>query len=448
MPMLLLAIEDITERQQRELERAELLAHAQQAREEAERANRAKDQFLATLSHELRTPLSTMLMQAQLLRRGGMDDARLRRAGEAIERSTKMQVQLIDDLLDVSRIVTGKLRMQLQTVHLPEVVKAALESVSAQADRKSITFEVTLDESLGPVSGDPTRLQQIVWNLLTNAIKFSAEGQRVTVVLEPMDGHARLRVSDSGAGIDAESLQRIFDRFIQEDSSSTRMFGGLGLGLAIVRHLVELHGGTVRAESPGKGQGATFTVILPLMPVRRGRAEPASPADSESTRALSQPRNAGASSRLMGLRILVVDDDPGTREAATELLRLAGAEVRAAESVETALALVEDFMPEVLLSDIAMPGQDGYTLIRRVRALGPKRGGDVPAIALTALVGDADRRAALSAGFQRHLAKPIDIERLVEAVAELSAGAAPSEEGPASAPLSNTVDEGQPLPGL
>ncbi|MFL5349259.1 MAG: chemotaxis protein CheB [Hyalangium sp.] len=418
VPMLLLAIEDITERKQAERERAELLAHAQRAKEEAEKANRAKDQFLATLSHELRTPLSTMLMQAQLLRRGDLEAAKLKRASEAIERSTKVQVQLIDDLLDVSRIVSGKLRVQLQPAYLPAVVRAALESVSAQADKKSITFEVTLDESLGPVSGDPTRLQQVVWNLLTNAIKFSPEGQQVAVVLEPLNGHARLRVSDRGAGIEPEFLPRIFDRFMQEDSSSTRVFGGLGLGLAIVRHLVELHGGTVQAESPGKGQGATFTVTLPLMDARAAQAGMASPPDSEPARAAPQRRNGGDSPRLRGLRILMVDDDPGTSEATTELLRQEGAEVRAATSAASALALVEDFRPEVLLSDIAMPGEDGYTLLRRVRALGPERGGDVPAVALTALVGDADRRQALSAGFQHHLGKPIDIDRLVETLVE------------------------------
>jgi two-component system CheB/CheR fusion protein len=423
VPMLLLALEDITER-------AELLVHTQQAKEEAEKANRAKDQFLATLSHELRTSLSTMLMQAQLLRRGGMDEARLQRAGEAIERSTKMQVQLIDDLLDVSRIVTGKLRMRFQKILLPEVIQAAIESVSAQADKKSIQFEVSLDESLGPVSGDPTRLQQIVWNLLSNAIKFSADGQRVTVVLERMNGHARLRVSDRGAGIEAASLQSIFDRFMQEDSSSTRLFGGLGLGLAIVRHLVELHGGIVQAESPGKGQGATFTVTLPLMPVLQEQADAASPAASEHDQAGPPPRSEGASSRLKDLRILVVDDDPGTGEAATELLRLAGAKVLATESARMALPLIEQFMPEVLLSDIAMPGEDGYAFIRKVRALGPERGGDVPAIALTALVSDEDRREALRAGFQRHLAKPIDIDRLLETVAELSADAASAEAKP------------------
>jgi two-component system CheB/CheR fusion protein len=439
MPMLLLALEDITER-------AELLAHARRAKEEAEQANRAKDQFLATLSHELRTPLSTMLMQAQLLRRGAMDDARVKRAGEAIERSTKLQVQLIDDLLDVSRIVSGKLKMRFETIHLPTVVQAALESVSAQAAGKSITFEVSLDESLGPVSGDPTRLQQIVWNLLTNAIKFSPEGQRVSVVLERMDGHARLQVSDNGVGLEAESLQRIFDRFMQEDSSTTRVFGGLGLGLAIVRNLVELHGGSVHAQSPGKGKGATFTVILPLMPARGEQAGLASPAASGLTRALTRPRSAGAP-RLTGLRILVVEDDAGTREAVTELLRLAGAEVRSADSAETALALVESFLPEVLLSDIAMPGQDGYTLIHKVRALGPERGGDVPAIALTALASDADRQAALSAGFQRHLAKPIDIDRLMETVAETWAGAAAPAAEPASAAV-NTVDKTQPAPVL
>jgi two-component system CheB/CheR fusion protein len=446
LPMLLLAIEDITERKQRELERAQLLAHAQHAKEEAERANRAKDQFLATLSHELRTPLSTMLMQSQLLMRG-VKDAKLRRSCEAIERATKMQVQLIDDLLDVSRIVTGKMRMQFQTTHLPTVVKAALESVSAQADRKSIRFEISLDESLGPTLGDPTRLQQIIWNLLSNAIKFSADGQRVGVVLESMDGQARLRVSDSGAGIDAESLPRIFDRFMQEDSSSTRVYGGLGLGLAIVRHLVELHGGRVQAESAGKGRGATFTVLLPLMPESRGQAHVEGLASPESTRARPQSLKEGVGARLQGLRILVVDDDPGTREAAAELLKLAGAEVREAESAEAALVLVEGFRPQVLLSDVAMPGQDGYMLLHQVRALGPERGGDVPAIAFTALVSEADRRAALSAGFQRHLGKPIDIERLMEAVEETWARGAPLAAGPASVPV-NTVDEGQPLTGL
>jgi two-component system CheB/CheR fusion protein len=420
VPMLLLSIEDITERKQGELERATLLAQAQQAKEEAERANRAKDQFLATLSHELRTPLSTMLMQAQLMLRGGIDEARSRRAAEAIERSTKMQAQLIDDLLDVSRIVTGKLRMQLETVHLPAVVQAALESVSAQASKKSITFEVSLPESLGPVSGDPTRLQQIVWNLLSNAIKFSANGQQVAVVLEPVNGHARLRVSDRGIGIEAESLSLIFDRFMQEDSSSTRMFGGLGLGLAIVRHLVELHGGTVQAESSGKKQGATFTVLLPLM-AAQVPAGAVNPPRWELRRALP-PRRERASSQLQGVRILVVEDDPGTREATTELLSQFGAEVQAAASAAVGLALFEAFKPEVLLSDIAMPGEDGYTFVRRVRALGPERGGDVPAIALSALVSDADRQQALSAGFQRHLAKPVDVDHLVTAVAEVWAG--------------------------
>ncbi|MCP3137387.1 CheR family methyltransferase [Pyxidicoccus xibeiensis] len=443
VPMLLLAIEDITERQQREQERAELLTRAQQAKEEAERANRAKDQFLATLSHELRTPLSTMLMQAQLLRRGPMDEARLKRAGEAIERGTKLQVQLIDDLLDVSRIVTGKMRMQLQTVHLPSVVQAALESVSAQADKKAVSFEVFLDSSLGPVSGDPTRLQQIFWNLLSNAIKFSPDGQQVSVKLERRGGYARLQVSDKGAGIEPEALPRIFDRFMQEDSSNTRVFGGLGLGLAIVRHLVELHEGSVQAESPGRNQGATFTVQLPLLSGPAATAGDGSPSTEEQVRGRVPSRSREAASRLAGLRVLVVDDDPGTREAAAEVLRLAGAEARTAESAEEALALVEDLRPDVLLSDIAMPGEDGYTLIRKVRALGPLRGGDVPAIAFTALVGGSARTAALGAGFQRHLAKPLDIDRLVEAVEQCRAGAAPAKPGPA-----NTVDEGRSFPGL
>jgi two-component system CheB/CheR fusion protein len=413
------------------------VGEAQRARAEAERANRAKDQFLATLSHELRTPLATMLMHAQLLRQGGMDDAKLRRAGEAIERGTKMQVQLIEDLLDVSRIVAGKLKLDTAPVLLSSVIKATLESASAPARRKSIEIKVVLDESVGPISGDPVRLQQVVSNLLTNAIKFTPERGQVTLTLDQVDGQARLRVSDTGVGIEPGFLPHVFNRFAQEDSSSTRTYGGLGLGLAIVRHLVELHGGTVQAESPGKGQGATLSVLLPLL-MDFHHHEPGT-ADGAAALALLSAdgrRPASDGSHVAGLRILVIDDDSGAREAIAEMLNQLGAQIMAVASAAEAMAGVDTFKPDVLLCDIAMPGEDGYSFIRRVRELPAARGGATPALALTALAGEDDHRRALAAGFQLQLTKPVDIDRLVGAIGTVCprkrsvAGRAPARSVP------------------
>ncbi len=388
------------------------VSEAQHARAEAERANRAKDQFLAILSHELRAPLSSMLLYAQLIRRGELAGEKIVRAGEAIELGVKLQVQLIDDLLDVSRIVAGKLKMDLAVVDLSAVVEAAIDLVRAAAERKAIALEVHLDHAIEAVHGAAGRLQQVVSNLLINAVKFTPERGRVTVTLGAADGHARLVVSDTGMGIEPGFLPHVFSRFTQEDNSSTRKYGGLGLGLAIVRHLVEVHGGAVTAESPGAGKGSTFTVTLPLMAGPHALPAEASPAGG--------PRSANDERRLRGLRVLVVDDDLGTRNAVAEILAQTGAEVRMAASAGEGMIAVEEFRPEVLVSDIAMPGEDGYAFIRRVRALGAPGGGDVRALALTALAGEEDRLRALAEGFQMHLAKPVDIERLTRSVAEIS----------------------------
>jgi two-component system CheB/CheR fusion protein len=333
-----------------------------------------------------------------------------------------MQVQLIEDLLDVSRIVAGKLKLDTEAVYLGAVVKATLDGVGVPAQRKSIDIRVALDEAIGPVSGDAMRLQQVVSNLLINAIKFTPERGRVTVTLDRMDGHARLRVSDTGVGIEPAFLPHVFNRFAQEDSSNTRTYGGLGLGLAIVRHLVELHGGTVQAESPGKGQGTTLSVMLPLMMVLH-RNE----LGTDGPPALVGPppadrRHAANDDRQLGdLRVLVVDDDAGTRDALAELLNHRGAQVVTAASAEEAMAAVQEFEPEVLVCDIAMPGEDGYTFIRKLRALPHSRGGGTPALALTALAGDDDYRRALAAGFQLHVTKPIDMDRLVDAIGTVRA---------------------------
>ncbi|HSQ63596.1 MAG TPA: CheR family methyltransferase, partial [Polyangiaceae bacterium] len=410
--LIVLAAEDITERRRAEAERARMLEDTEAAKASAEQANRTKDIFLATLSHELRTPLSTLLMQSQLLQRGPVDDARLKKAAESIERATKAQAQLVDDLLDISRIVTGKLKLELQEVHVASVVRAAAETVGPTAEKGGVDVELHLDEALA-VAGDSQRLQQVVLNLLTNAIKFTPQRGRVTVTVDSVDGRARLRVSDTGIGIEPQFLPHVFDRFTQEDRLHTRAHAGLGLGLAIVRYLVDAHGGSVRAESGGRGKGTTFTVLLPLMK-ERGKLVPA---HAEREPARSSRKVPVAS--LDGVRILVVDDNAGAREALTEMLRMSGARVRSAESAAQALGIQEEFRPQLLVCDIAMPEEDGYSLLRRIRALGPKRGGDVPALALTALASEADRRSATAAGFQMHLAKPVGIDALLAALVEL-----------------------------
>lgn len=381
------------------------VAVALEARVQAEKADRAKDQFLATLSHELRNPLSTMLLQAQLLLRGNMDVAQLQRAGESIERGTKIQVQLIDDLLDVSRIVAGKLRIDTRPLPLSSVISSALDGVTMAAQRKSIEIEVDLGDGVGDVMADPLRMHQVVANLLSNAIKFTPQKGHVRVSLSAAAGVARIEVSDDGAGIDAEFLPYVFNRFSQADDSDEGHHGGLGLGLAIVQHLVEMHGGEVEAHSAGAGRGATFTVKLPL--IGAGALPPRGAGEGDDT------------APLEGRRVLVVDDNVGTREAMAHMLTRRGALVVTAESVTAAEAAVASFHPEAILCDLAMPGQDGYAFIRRLRSLPAARGGRIPALALSARAGVEDRKLSLAAGFQMHVAKPVEIGTLTAAVGAL-----------------------------
>ncbi len=409
--MLVLAVEDVTDRRRAEAERAQLLADAESAKASAEQANRAKDIFLATLSHELRTPLSTLLLQSQLLQRGPVEEPRLRKAAVAIERATKAQAQLVDDLLDVSRIVTGKLKIVMQPVDVASIVRAAADAVGATAESARVAVELRLDAPVARVAADPQRLEQVVLNLLNNAIKFTPEGGRVVVTVDSVERRARIRVSDTGIGIERAFLTHIFDRFTQEDRLQTRAHGGLGLGLAIVRYLVEAHRGSVQVESEGRGRGTTFTVLLPLMAEADARASSKGVAPAPA----SEPPADG----IGGVRVLVVEDDAGTREALTDALQASGAQVRSAASAEEALAVHAAFDPQLLVCDIAMPGEDGYTLLGRIRGLGPERGGHVPALALTALAGAEDRQRAFEAGFQSYLSKPVDADRLVAELAQL-----------------------------
>jgi len=396
---------------------ARLLIREENARAEAEAANRLKDEFLATVSHELRTPLNSILGWAQLMRTGTLDSSSSTRALLTIERNTKTLAQIIDDLLDVSRIITGKLRLDVQPVELDAVVESALEATRPATDAKNIRLEVALDSGVGAVSGDPGRLQQIVWNLLSNAIKFTPSGGRVAIRLERVGSRARITVSDSGEGISEAFLPFVFDRFSQADSTFTRPHGGLGLGLAIVRHLVELHGGSVSADSAGKGQGAAFTVSFPL-----STAEWI--ADNEDEQVEVSPRPAGDAKELAGLSVMIVDDELDARELLVVMLEQRGAEVIAASSAAEALAALENAtngsIPDVLVSDIGMPGQDGFDLISKVRAMDPARGGNIPAIALTAYARSEDRARVLAAGFQHHVAKPVGPSSLAMAVAKLA----------------------------
>jgi PAS domain S-box-containing protein len=388
------------------------LKQDQAAREEAEAANRAKDEFLAMISHELRTPLGAILIWSQLLRNDRMDDAGMARALGMIERSTKTLAKLIDDLLDVSRIIAGKLRLDSRPLQLGPVVDAALESAQPDAEAKSLHLERVLSAATLSVAGDPVRLQQVVGNLLSNAIKFTPEGGRVQVGLESTGTHARITVTDTGVGINAEFLPYIFERFRQADSTSTRRNKGLGLGLAICRHLVELHGGTIEASSPGEGHGSTFTVTVPLQRADLSDAPPHHPA----VRAEGWPAQGRS---LEGVRVLVVDDESDARDALALVLERCGARVTSAASAAEALAAWQRESPDVLLSDIAMPGEDGYSLIRKIAGARP----DVrplPAAAVTAYATTEDRQRALDAGYRDHLTKPVDPGTLVATVARLA----------------------------
>ncbi|HEY5959724.1 MAG TPA: ATP-binding protein, partial [Polyangiaceae bacterium] len=385
-------------------ERASLLASEKQSRIEAERANGAKDLFLATLSHELRTPLSTMLLSAQLLQKMAQNDGKWERPSAAIERAVLAQSKLIDDLLDVSRVVSGKLLLDFGPVDIKTAVENAIEIASAKARATSVHLEFVAAEGIGTVYGDPLRLQQIVGNLLDNALKFTGHGGHVTVRLSRVDHSAVLSVSDTGIGIPGEMLPYLFDRFVQGDSSVTRAHGGLGLGLSIVRHLVTMHGGEVRAESPGAKLGSTFYVTLPLVTSDGPRGEVT---QKESARGIA------------GVRILLVEDDDDSREACAAMLEALGAKVCSSSSAAAGLVAIGDFRPQVILSDIAMPGEDGLRFMRSVRQLSHEEGGDTPAAALSALAGDEDRQRALEAGFDLHLAKPIGSTRLVLAITDL-----------------------------
>jgi len=407
---------DITERKRAEESRIEL-AREQAARAEAEQANRLKDEFLATLSHELRTPLTAILGWAKMLADGFIAETGKAEAFAAIYRNARAQAQLIDDLLDVSRIITGKLRIEVRPIDLASVVEAAVSVVRPAASAKGIQLQAVYDPWTGAVSGDPDRLQQVVWNLLSNAVKFTPSEGRVQVQLSRTDSQAHITVSDTGAGIAPEFLPHVFDRFRQADMGTTRRHGGLGLGLAIARHLVELHGGTVEAESAGVGQGTTVSVRLPLLTA--GDAASVNTDEAGSKHAVAPDAPAPFTS-LKGLKVLAVDDDGDARSLLKEVLARCGAEVLTAGSAAEALELVEKWRPDVLLSDIGMPGGDGYELIERVRALPAERGGATPAAALTAYAGADDRARAQSAGFQAHMAKPIEPAALASVVAGLA----------------------------
>ena len=383
------------------------------SRRKLDEANRAKDEFLATLSHELRTPLNAILGWARLLRSGTLDADGARRGPEVIERNTRVLAQLIEDLLDVSRIITGKLRLDVRPVDLGSVVTAAIEAVQTAADARAIRLETILDSGLGVVSADPDRVQQVVWNLLTNAIKFTPLGGRVAVRLEHADTGARITVTDTGKGIRPELLPFVFDRFRQGEPSTGRQHGGLGLGLAIVRHIVELHGGVVRAESAGEDLGATFTVELPFSAAPVARAEP------EPTGRRFDTDTGGRLIDLKGVRVLVVDDEADARELMRMVLRTAGAEVSAAASADEALEQIACWQPDLLVSDIGLPGDDGYVLIQKLRAQEATGGRAIPALAVTAYARAEDRTRALAAGFQRHVAKPLEPADFVAAIASL-----------------------------
>ncbi len=402
---------EVAERTRAEKERAAMLVREQAARRHAEEANRLKDEFLATLSHELRTPLTAVLGWTHLLRTEEVSEAERAQGLEIIERNARAQGQLVEDLLDMSRIITGKIRLAMQTLDPVAFVDAAIEAVRPAAGAKRIAIEKKIEPGINAISGDPARLQQVIWNLLSNAIKFTPAGGQVEVRLSCLDSQLEIAVHDSGIGVEQEFLPYVFDRFRQADGTITRRHGGLGLGLAIVRHLIELHGGTVEAQSEGKGQGATFVCRLPLLPVHEGE-------QGDSTFSASFEREP-ATGRLRGLTILVIDDEADALDLIQRLLVKCGATVLTAESSPAAFALLESNRPDLIISDIGMPNEDGFGFVRKLRALPLSRGGRIPAVALTAYARAEDRDHALNCGFQAHLPKPLDISQLCAVIARL-----------------------------
>jgi len=395
------------ERKDGEEEREQLLTREQSARTEAEEANRLKDEFLATLSHELRTPLTAILGWLSMLRSGRLDPETSKHALETVERNAEAQAQLIEDLVDVSRIAGGKLKLDIAPVDMITVISAAIDIVRPAANARGVSIEVFPEAGVGPVAADAARLQQIIWNLLSNAVKFTPRDGKVHVSLRRFESFVELEVRDTGIGIEEDFLPRVFERFRQAEAALTRSHRGLGLGLAIVRHLTELHGGTVTAASDGEGQGSTFTLRLPR---------------ALSTASVANVVSAGdGNSRLNGLRVLLVEDEPDARDLLSFTLRVSGAEVQAVESAQQALIDLQSFKPHVLLSDIGLPTESGYELIEKVRAL-PTAASQVPAVALTAFATEKDRQRALASGFQMHLAKPVEPSALIQAIDQLVNG--------------------------
>lgn len=425
---------DVTARELAAQERAGALLREREAREEAEKADRLKDEFLATLSHELRTPLTSVLGWATLIRSGDIDEANYAVALETIERNARLQARLIDDLLDVSRIITGNLHLELRPIDLWPVVEAARDAVRPTAEAKDIQMRTSLAPSRCSIKGDSNRLRQVVWNLLLNAIKFTPRGGSVSTDLHCNEASVILTVSDTGEGIDADFLPHVFDRFRQAEGSISRRQGGLGLGLAVVRHLVELHGGSVSASSEGKGKGATFTVELPLVNQEEGSVArnvevpadlkedvvpaivAANPGQVKKGRATFPKEKTNVEVSLSGINVLLVEDDVDARNLIHQLLELRGAKVTSAASAAEALKAFKVTIPDVLVSDIAMPDEDGYSLLRKVRSLPHERGGQIPAIALTGYASAKDKADTFAAGYQAHLAKPLEPADLITAI--------------------------------
>jgi PAS domain S-box-containing protein len=407
---ILLILQDITQRKQAEVEREQLLVREKAAREQAEAANRIKDEFLAVLSHELRSPLNPILGWTKLLQSRNLDEQKTKQALATIERNARLQAQLIEDLLDVSRILQGKLVLYPHPVRLVSTIEGAIETVRLAAEAKGIQIQTAFTPNVGLVMGDSARLQQVMWNLLSNAVKFTNSGGKIDICVEKIKSEIQVEVKDTGKGINREFLPFVFEYFRQEDGTTTRKFGGLGLGLAIVRQLVELHGGNVTAESPGEGQGATFTVRLPLF-------------KNETEKIADETNNFELSSLhihpLQDVRVLLIDDEPDARDLIAFVLAEAGAIATAVSSAIEALTIFPQVKPDLIVSDIGMPEVDGYMLIQQIRALPLEQGGQVPAIALTAYAGEINQQKAIASGFQRHLAKPVETNELVETIISL-----------------------------